>query len=142
MVAPVLHGLAKSVGPKPRPVAVGGPTRRVFASMWDTECRPWLEEAVREVEGFGVNVCGSVERFGLWVQVHRVGWLIALDAANALNSMSRVTMFGRLNTARPFLLPFVGRLLGGEPPSLIWVLGRCRESLRGRGLSNGIHWER
>lgn len=54
-----------AVGPKRLPIAVGSTMRRVFASAWSAEYRPWLEEVFREVGPFRIALCGGVEQVGL-----------------------------------------------------------------------------
>lgn len=50
------------------------------------------------------------------------GWALVdcLDAANESNSVSRATVSGSLASVLPSLLPFVGQLYGGDPPSLFF----------------------
>lgn len=109
-------------GHKRRPIAVCGTMRRVLTFAWCDEYIPLLAETFREVGRFGVTVSGGVGQVALWARLHReVGsWIIALDAANAFNSVSRVAIIANLADTLSTLQPFVGKLYGAPPPSLFF----------------------
>lgn len=69
-------------------------------------------------------VTGGVGQVGSWARFHRqVGhWLIALGAATAFNSVSSAAIFTNLADALPSLLPYVGKLHGGDPLSLFFYM--------------------
>lgn len=93
--------------------------RYIFTSAWGNEYRPWPEEIVREVGRFGVVVSGRQGQVGLWAQLYRkVGhWLIVLDAVNTFTSISWAAIFAGLTYVLLSLVPFVGTLYRGDPPS-------------------------
>ncbi|CAN0263936.1 unnamed protein product, partial [Phaeothamnion confervicola] len=110
---------------KAQPIAVGNALRRLFASAFFWENRPYLAKLMQEAGHFGVGVSGGVQIVAAVARfIHESGeWLLSLDDANAFNFILRGAFLPavakELDGAGGYALRVYG-CLGDPPPALLY----------------------